>query len=45
MITYSVTLDAPAETATLLTELLIAERLRRDTGVGARAATAREQAV
>ena len=45
MITYSATLDVPAETATLLTELLIAERLRRGTGVGARAASAREQAV
>jgi hypothetical protein len=45
VITYSATLDVPAETATLLTELLIAERLRRGTGVGARAASAREQAV
>ena len=45
MITYSATLDVPAETATLLTELLIAERLRRGTGVGARAASARDQAV
>ena len=45
MITYSATLDVPAETATLLTDLLIAERLRRGTGVGARAASAREQAV
>ena len=34
MITYSATLDVPAETATLLTELLVAERLRRGTGVG-----------
>src|SRR3712207_5934562 len=38
-------LDVPAGTATLLTDLLIAERLRRGTGVGARAASAREQAV
>ncbi len=45
MITYSATLDVPAETATLLTELLIAERLRRGTGVGTRAASARDQAV
>ena len=45
MITYSATLDVPAETATLLTDLLIAERLRRGTGVGARAASARDQAV
>ena len=45
MITYSATLDVPAETATLLTELLIAERLRRGTGVGSRAASARERAV
>ena len=45
MITYSATLDMPAETATLLTDLLVAERLRRGTGVGARAASARDQAV
>ncbi len=45
MITYSATLDVPAETATLLTELLIAERLRRGTGVGSRAASARDQAL
>src|SRR3954462_6420496 len=45
VITYSATLDVPAETAALLTELLIAERLRRGTGVGARAASARGQAV
>ena len=45
MITYSATLDVPAETATLLTELLIAERRRRGTGVGALAASARKQAV
>src|SRR3954470_24280242 len=45
VITYSATLDVPAETAALLTELLIAERLRRGTGVGARAASARDQAV
>src|SRR3982751_6524238 len=41
----SATLDVPAETATLLTELLVAERLRRGTGVGARAASARDQAI
>ena len=45
MITYSATLDVPAETATLLTELLIADRLRRGTGIGARAASCRTQAV
>src|SRR3954463_7954215 len=45
VIPYSATLDVPAETAALLTELLIAERLRRGTGVGARAASARDQAV
>jgi DDE superfamily endonuclease len=45
VITYSATLDVPAETATLLTELLVAERLRRGTGVGSRAASARDQAV
>ena len=44
MITYSATLDVPAETATLLTELLVAERLRRGTGVGARAASCSAQA-
>src|SRR3954466_11574746 len=44
VITHSAPLDVPAETATLLTELLIAERLRRGTGVGARAASARDQA-
>ncbi len=45
MITYSATLDVPTETATLLTDLLVAERLRRGTGVGSRAASARDQAV
>jgi hypothetical protein len=45
VITYSATLDVPTETATLLTDLLVAERLRRGTGVGARAASARDQAV
>ena len=45
MITYSATLDVPAETALLLTDLLVADRLRRGTGVGARAASARDQAV
>lgn len=45
MITYSATLDVPETTATLVTDLLIAERLRRGTGVGARAASARTQAI
>src|SRR5215203_225469 len=44
-ISYSATLDVPEDTATLLTALLVAERLRRGTGVGARAASARAQAV
>jgi hypothetical protein len=45
VITHSATLDVPAETATLPTELPVAERLRRGTAVGARAASARTQAV
>jgi hypothetical protein len=45
VITYSATLDVPEATAALLTELLIAERRRRGTGIGARAASAREQAI
>ena len=45
MITYSATLDVPTDTATLLTDLLIAERHRRGTGIGARAATCRTQAI
>ena len=45
MISYSATLDVPEDTATLLTALLVAERLRRGTGVGARAASARAQAI
>jgi hypothetical protein len=45
VISYSATLDVPEDTATLLTALLVAERLRRGTGVGARAASARAQAV
>ncbi len=45
MITHSATLDVPTDTATLLTALLIAERRRRGTGVGARAATCRTQAI
>ncbi len=45
MITYSATLDVPVETATLVTDLLIAERRRRGTGVGSRAASARTQAL
>ena len=45
MIAYSATLDVPEQTATLLVELLAAERLRRGTGVGARAASCWDQAV
>ena len=45
MISYSATLDVPEDTATLLTALLVAERLRRGAGVGARAASARAQAI
>ena len=45
MIAYSATLDVPAKTATLLTNLLAAERLRRGTGVGTRAASCLDQAV
>jgi DDE superfamily endonuclease len=45
VITYPATLDVPAETATLLVELLVAERRRRGTGIGARAASAHTQAV
>src|SRR3954466_7677759 len=45
VITYSATLDVPEDTATLLTALLVAERLRRGTGIGARAASARAQAI
>jgi hypothetical protein len=45
VITYSATLDVPEATAVLLTDLLIAERRRRGTGIGARAASARIQAV
>ena len=45
MITYPATLDVSADTTTLLTDLLIAERRRRGTGIGARAATARTQAI
>src|SRR3954465_2220447 len=37
--------DVPAKTATLLTELLVAERLRRGTGVGTRAASCSAQAI
>jgi len=33
VITYSATLDVPTDTATLLTDLLIAERRRRGTGI------------
>jgi len=45
VITYSATLDVPEATAVLLTDLLIVERRRRGTGIGARAATARDQAM
>ena len=45
MITYSATLDVPEATAVLLTDLLIVERRRRGTGIGARAASARDQAM
>ncbi len=45
MITYSATLDVPAETASRLVELLVAERRRRGTGMGARAASCYQQAV
>ena len=45
MIGHSATLDVPEDTPMLLTALLVAERLRRGTGVGARAASARAQAV
>jgi len=42
---HSATLDVPTDTATLLTDLLIAERRRRGTGIGTRAATCRTQAI
>ncbi|SNS69906.1 DDE superfamily endonuclease [Geodermatophilus pulveris] len=45
VITHSATLDVPEATAVLLTDLLIAERRRRGTGIGARAASARDQAI
>jgi hypothetical protein len=45
VIGHSATLDVPEDTPMLLTALLVAERLRRGTGVGARAASARAQAV
>jgi hypothetical protein len=45
VIAYPATLDLPEKTATLLTELLVAERLRRGTGVGSRAASCRDQAI
>jgi hypothetical protein len=45
VITYSATLDVPEATAVLLTDLLIVERRRRGTGMGARAASARDQAM
>src|SRR3954463_10548009 len=45
VINYSGTLDEPPESATLLTELLVAERRRRGTGVGTRAASCSAQAI
>src|SRR5919107_5332254 len=45
VIPYSATLDVPEATAVLLTDLLIVERRRRGTGIGARAASARDQAM
>src|SRR3954462_13166072 len=45
VITYSATLDVPAETPTLVTELLVAERLRRGTGVGSPPPSARDRAI
>ena len=45
MIAYSATLDVPEDTAALLVDLLVAERLRRGTGIGARAASCATQAV
>src|SRR3712207_6016445 len=45
LITTSATLDVPEATAVLLTNLLIAERRRRGTGISARAASARDQAI
>jgi DDE superfamily endonuclease len=45
VITYSATLDVPAGTVAQLVELLVAERRRRGTGIGARAASCFDQAV
>jgi DDE superfamily endonuclease len=45
VITYSATLDVPADTVAQLVDLLIVERRRRGTGIGARAASARDQAM
>ena len=45
MITYSATLDVSADTVTRLVEPLVAERRRRGTGIGARAASCFDQAV
>jgi DDE superfamily endonuclease len=45
VITYSATLDVPADTVAQLVELLVAERRRRSTGIGARAASCFDQAV
>jgi len=45
VITYPATLDVPEATAALLTDLLIVKRRRRGTGISARAASARDQAL
>src|SRR3712207_3884819 len=45
VITYSATLDVPEASAVLLTDLLIAERRRRGTGIGARSSDLRTQAI
>jgi hypothetical protein len=45
VIGYSATLDVPEETATLVTELLVGQRLRCSTPVGSRAASARSHAI
>jgi len=45
VITYSDALEVPADTVAQLVELLVAERGRRGTGIGARAASCFDQAV
>jgi len=45
VIVCSATLDVPEEAARLLVESLVAERLLRGTGVGARGATCRQRAI